>query len=215
MMKRLFAGVIVAAALMPLGTQAGLFDWFGKKDVSEAESYPTNAVKRLHRTITSKEAETELLQLTGAKRVLNRQKRVILQLIDEKRRDLSLLDKELGKTFGMRPDRNYQFEAKTRALSEEAEKKSSTAAAPLHVVRTLKTDKEVQQFTRLATTKQSFQEDLTVLARLAQEKETALNRVNNAGAAKFAMAHDRNYWYDSKTKGLYEILSPAPQGSGQ
>ncbi len=54
-----------------------------------------------------------------------------------------------------------------------------------------------------------------MLARLIQEKEAALARVDNAFKEKFSMSRERNYWYDVTTMQLYEIVNPSSKGGVQ
>ena len=54
-----------------------------------------------------------------------------------------------------------------------------------------------------------------VLARIVQEKDVALGRINESMRTKFSMSRDMNYWYDPKEKSLYEVITPSTQGDVQ
>ena len=214
MMNRMIAGLCIASLLAPLSGTAGIRDWFGSKETASAsEPGGTNAVKRLHLAISDKDAEKELLQLFGVKRILAGERQVILLLVDEKRRDLENLDRELSKTFGIQRDHRYQYDAKTMTITEFPDQSTNATKTATNLPKTLKSEKEARQFASLAAAKQTTFEDLTVLSRLAQEKEVALGRVDNSLKGKFSMSRDRNYWYDPKSMRLYEVIAPSSKGA--
>jgi hypothetical protein len=208
----------LAVCIAPLSLHAGLFGWMEKKDTVEpSEAVSTNAVKRLHLTISDKAAEKELLQLTGVKRILFQERQVLMILQEEKRKDLGNYDAELAKSFGIIRDRNYRYDPKAMTIIEELKKNSTATNAPeaiteSRVVKKLESESDSRKFASLAVAKQIAQEDLVVLARLAREKEAALARVDNSFKEKFSMSRDRNYWYDSTTMRLYEIVKPSSKG---
>ena len=214
-------GVLTAGLLLPPSLQAGPFGWFGKKDSGETPgAASTNTVKRLHLALTDKTAEKELLQLTEVKRILFQEKQVLLLLVDEKKRDLANLDAEFTRSFGIRKDRNYHYDAKTLTIYEDLQGAAATtntpgAAPESRLVKTLTSEQDSRKFASLAAVKQLTQEDLTVLARLAREKEAALARIENVFKNKFSMSRDRNYWYDPKTMQLFELVNSSPKGAVQ
>lgn len=216
MMKRMIAGLFIASLMTPLAGEAGLRDWFGSKEPASASNpVGTNTVKRLHLAISDKDAEKDLLQLFAVKRILAEERHVILLLVDEKRRDLDNLDRELLKTFGIQRDHRYQYDAKSMTITEFMDQSTNAAKTAKTPPRTLKSEKEARQFASLAAAKQTTFEDLTVLSRLAREKEVALNRVDTSLKDKFSMSRDRNYWYDPKTMRLYEVIAPSSKGTVQ
>ena len=196
----------------------GMAGWFGGSDVKSAAlpsaSSPSNTVKRLHLKVKDEEAEKELLQLVAAKRVVTSEKTVLLLLLDEKKGNLTTVEGEMGKTFGVRHDRNYTFDAKAGTLSEEPDKTAAPLAKAM-VIKTLASDAEVREFASLASVKQTLQEDLTVLARIVQEKNVAMGRISESMRTKFSMSRDMNYWYDPKEKSLYEVITPSTKGDVQ
>ena len=208
----------LAVCMAPLSLHAGLFGWMEKKDsVEPSEAVSTNAVKRLHLTISDKAAEKELLQLTGVKRILFQELQVLMMLQDEKRRDLGNYDAELEKSFGIIRGRNYRYDPKAMTILEEVKKDSAATNAPgaeteSRVLKKLESESDSRKFASLAAAKQIAQEDLVVLARLTREKDTALARVENSFKEKFSMSRDRNYWYDPKTMRLYEIVKSSSKG---
>ncbi|MEI8139700.1 MAG: hypothetical protein WCI03_07525 [bacterium] len=218
MMKRTLISLVVMVCLVPLSLRAGLFGWLGKKDgIETPEAVSTNTVKRLHLTLADKAAEKELLQLTAAKRIVFQERKVLMLLIDEKQEDLENLDAELTKTFGIRRDRNYRYDAKAMTIYEETRKAgmvtnaTGTVSEPT-LIKQLVSESESRKFASLAAAKQITGEDLMVLARLAREKEVASERVENVMKEKFSMSRDRNYWYENATMRLYELVGPSPKG---
>lgn len=214
-MKRIPVSLVLAACIIPLSLQAGLFGWMGKKEGGEPPAaVSTNAVKRLHLTLTDKAAEKELLQLTDVKRLLFQEKQVLLLLVDEKKRDLTNLDAELSTSFGVKQDRNYRYDAKEMAIYEAGERTGAGTNAPAAEPRLIKklASAESGKFASLATAKQFTQEDLAVLVRLVREKEAALARIENAFNEKFSMSRDRNYWYDPTTMQLFELVNASRKG---
>jgi hypothetical protein len=209
---------VVSFCIVPLSLYAGLFGWMGKQDsVEPSEAVSTNAVKRLHLTISDKAAEKELLQLTGVKRILFQERQVLMMVQDEKRRDLGNYEAEFEKSFGILRDRNYRYDPKTMTILEEVRKASTVTNAPgvvteSRVVKKLESESDSRKFASLVAAKQITQEDLVVLSRLAREKEAALVRVENSFKEKFSMSRDRNYWYDPTTMRLYEIVKPSSKG---
>lgn len=213
-------GIWIRAAVMTLllVPSVGHAGWFGGSEAKNAAppsaSSPSNAVKRLHLKIKDAEAEKELLQLVAAKRIVMQERTVLLLLLDEKKANLVTVEGEMGKTFGVQRDKNYLFDAKARTLSEEPDK-TAAGRAKAKVVKTLKDDAEARQFASLASIKQTLQEDLTVLARIVQEKDVALGRINESMNKKFSMSRDMNYWYDPGAKSLYEVVNPSTKGDIQ
>jgi hypothetical protein len=221
MMKRTIINLVLTACFAPLSLQAGMFGWLGKKDSAEThEAVVTNTIKRLHLTLTDKAAEKELLQLTGVKRVVSQERKVLVLLIDEKQRDLEALDAEFAKTFGIKKDRNYRYDAKAMTIYEKVEKMgvatnaAGTVSEP-KLIKQLASEAESQKFASLAAAKQITQEDLTVLVRLARGKEAASERIENVLKEKFSMSRDRDYWYENATMRLYELVGPSPKGAVQ
>jgi hypothetical protein len=221
MMKQMTLIVMTAVLLVPLTLHAGLFGWLGNKEGGEpSEALASNVVKRLHLDLFDKTAEKELLQYIGAKRILFEERRVLTMLLDEKRRDITNLEGELEKTFGMKRDRNYRYDAKSMAIYELSDKNPGTTNAPApasgeRVVKKLDSESDSRKFASLAAAKQVTHEDIIVLNRLAREKMTALARVENSLMEKFSMSRDRNYWYDPKTMRLYELVNASPKGAVQ
>lgn len=214
-MTRLWFVLIVAVMMGEASVAEAGWLWGSGKKTDAAvppASLPSNAVKRLHLKIKDKEAEKELLQLVAAKRIVSSEKTVLLLLVDEKKGNLTSIDGEMGKAFGLRRDRNYLYDAKARTISEEPDK---TTGAKAKVVMTMKSDSEAKQFASLAAIKQTVQEDLVVLARVVQEKEAALSRMDESMKVKFSMSRDMNYWYDPKEMSLYEVLAPSSKGEVQ
>ncbi len=214
-MKQIPVSLVLAACIIPLSLQAGLFGWMGKKEGGATpETASTNTVKRLHLTLTDKAAEKELLQLTDVKRLLFQEKQVLLLLIDEKKRDLSNLDSELSSSFGVKQDRNYRYDAKEMAIYEAGERTGTGTNVPAAEPRLIKklAPADSGKFASLATAKQFTQEDLAVLVRLVREKEAASARIENAFNEKFSMSRDRNYWYDPTTMQLFELVNPSRKG---
>jgi hypothetical protein len=210
--------LMVAVLMVPLSMQAGMFQWFDKKGSEELpEPAPTNAVKRLHLTVTDKAAEKELLQLTGVKRLLIQERQVLMLILDEKKRDLANFDAEFLKSFGIERDRNYRYDPKTMTIFEGTDKdnagtnKAGVAVEP-KPVKKLESEAESRKFASLAAAKQITQEDLVVVARLAKEKETAVGRVEKTLMEKYSMSRDRNYWYDPKAMKLYELVNSSSKG---
>lgn len=221
MIKKMTLIVMTAVLLAPFTLQAGLFGWFGNKEGGEpAEAPASNAVKRLHLNLSDKTAEKELLQYIGAKRILFEERRVLMMLLDEKRRDITTLEGELEKNFGMKRDRNYRYDAKSMAIYELSDKSPGSTNAPTQasgerVVKKLGAESDSKKFASLAAAKQVTHEDIIVLNRLAREKMTALARVENSLMEKFSMSRDRNYWYDPKAMRLYELVNASPKGAVQ
>lgn len=221
MKKQVVMGLAFAFYIAPLSLHAGWLGWMGKQDAVEpSEAVSTNAVKRLHLTISDKAAEKELLQLIGVKRVLFQERQVLSLLQEEKQRDLGNFDAELKKSFGIMRNRNYRYDPKAMTILEEVKKESADTNAPgaateSRVVKKLESESDSRKFASLAAAKQIAQEDLVVLARLAREKEGALARVENSFKEKFSMSRDRNYWYDPTTMRLYEIVKSSSKGAIQ
>lgn len=221
MIKQSMLKFVMVMLVIPLSLQAGMLGWFGKKDAAEApDTAPANRVKRLHMTLTDEEAGKELLQLITVKRVLRQERQVLMMLLEEKHRDLANIDNQLSKTFGIRTDRNYRYDAKSMTLFEEGDKPApvGTAPASVHepkVVKKMASEADSKRFATLAAAKQIAQEDLTVLARLERAKGLELERVDKALKEKYSMSRDRNYWYDIKTKQLFELVDPASKGAVQ
>jgi len=217
-MKQWTMSIVVAACVIPFSLQAGMFGWMGKKDSGETtEALATNTVKRLHLKIADKAAEKELLQMTEVKRILFQERQVLLLVIEEKRRDLDNFDAAFTKSFGIRKDRNYRYDAKTMTIYEEVDKTGAATNAPGTAVETklikkLGSEPESRKFASLAAAKQLTQEDLIVLVRLVREKEAAMGRIDDAFKEKFSMSRDRNYWYDTSTMQLYEIVKLSSKG---
>lgn len=200
------------AGILPGTARAGWFDFLGK-DKGEPE-VSTNVVKRFHLAIADKTAEKELLQITGVKHILLQEKQVLMLLVDEKRKALSDLDGELTKVFGIKPDKNYRYDAKTLTLAEVPDKTAS-AAKDSPWKKKLDSESESRKFAALASAKQVTQEDLVVLLRLVREKENSIGRVETLLRDKFSMSRDRNYWYDAKAMRLYEIVPSSKKGAVQ
>jgi hypothetical protein len=145
---------------------------------------------------------------------------VLVLLIDEKQRDLEALDAEFAKTFGIKKDRNYRYDAKAMTIYEKVEKMgvatnaAGTVSEP-KLIKQLASEAESQKFASLAAAKQITQEDLTVLVRLARGKEAASERIENVLKEKFSMSRDRDYWYENATMRLYELVGPSPKGAVQ
>lgn len=216
MNKQIVAGLVAACLMVPLSGKAGISDWFGKKEPTTVPApLGTNGVKRLHLAISDKDAEKELLQLFAVKRILAEERQVILLLIDEKRRDLDTLDRDLSKAFGIQRDHRYQYDAKTQTITEVMEPSTNATKAATGLRKTLKSEQEARQFASMAAAKQTTFEDLTVLSRLVREKEVAQGRVDGALKDKFSMSRDRNYWYDPKAMRLYEVITPSSKGTVQ
>ena len=195
----------LTAGIFPVSAWAGWFDFGGK---NKGESEPSsNAVKRLHLAIADKAAEKDLLQTTGAKHVLVQEKQVLmLALVD--------VDAELAKAFGIKPDKNYRYDATAMTLSEVPDTAAAGAKAPQWKQK-LDSESDAKKFAALAAAKQATQEDLMVLIRLVREKEAAVGRVEALLRDKFSMSRDRNYWYDPKAMRLYEIVPPSRNGTVQ
>lgn len=217
-MKKTTMSLVVAVCMVPLALQAGMFGWFGNNEKAESpETAATNTVKRLHLTLTDKDAEKELIQLTAARRVVMQERQVLLMLIDEKKRDLSNFESAFSKTFGIRRDRNYRYDAKTKSIYELEEKSGSDTNAPgpasePKLVKKLESESDTRQFASLAAAKQLAQEDLLVLARLVREKEGTSEHLDEALKDKFSMSRDRNYWYDPTSRKLFELVNPSRKG---
>lgn len=216
MIKKIFAGLVISCLLAPLSGEAGLSDWFGKKEPATiSEPLGTNSVKRFHLAISDKNAEKELLQLFAVKRIVAEERQVLLLLIDEKRRDLDTLDRDLSKNFGIRRDHRYKYDATTMTITEVQDPSTNATNSMISPPKTLKSEKEARQFASLAAAKQTTFDDLTVLSRLVREKEVALGRVDGSLKEKFSMSRDRNYWYDPKSMRLYEVITPSSKGTVQ
>jgi hypothetical protein len=216
-MKKIVLSLVIAICVAPLSLHAGLFGWMGKKDSGETPgALSTNTVKRLHLTVADKAAEKELLQLTGVKRVLSQELQALRIMTGEKRRDLMSFDSEFEKSFGIRRDRNYRYDAKTMTIYEEEKALSATNTPPVagepKLLKKLDSEADSRKFASLAAGKQIVQDDLVVLMRLGREKDAAMARVESALKEKFSMSRDRNYWYDAKTMRLYEFVDSSSKG---
>lgn len=220
MTKQMIVGLCLTLVVLPLSLQAGVLGgWFGKKEGAEgAEPLSTNRVKRLHMTISGKDNEKELLQTLGAKQVVVRELAVLRLLADERRRDLESIDGDLSKQFGIERNRNYRYDAKTRSILEQEPPASqatneAVASAKSKLVKKLGTDDDARKFAQMAATKQLFQEDLVVLARLLRSKEAAMIKIDQVLKEKYSMSRDRDYWYDTENRKLYEVIRTSGKGT--
>lgn len=215
MVNRMFVNVVLAAVMVPVMLQAGMLGWFGRKSAGgDSESGATNVVKRLHMTMSGADAEKEFLQLTAVKRILGQERQVLLLLQQEKRRAILGLDSSLTKSFGLKRDGNYRFDATSRALYEipEGQGNVTNNAVAAKLVKKLDKESDARKFASLAAAKQLAHEDLTVLIRLSNEKDVEMAQVDKALKDKFSLSRDRNYWYDPKTKQLFELVDSSAKG---
>lgn len=194
--------VLIALLTATLSCHAGFLDWF-------RSPAPTKTSDRIPVKCSTREAEQELLHLLNTRLALTREQQVIVLIIEEKRRDLAYNDSRLTREFAMRRDRNYQFNERTLTLSELP----NTPRSKPRVVKRLESGKDAQLFSALAGIKQSLQEDLTVLARLAQEKELALDQVSDTLKKRYSASKGREYRYDRAAQCLVDTgpaAAPAP-----
>lgn len=232
-MKRRFRWMLYAIVLVPLAVNA--FPFFGgdKKGDETAAPASTNVTKRYHLLVPDKASEKELLQLFAAKRAIADELRVLGMLQEEKRREIRKFDDALSKNFSVNEKGNYRFDPKTKTLYEQVPKAggmttTNTAAAAnaegkiettmvfeQKVHMQLKDDEQVRQFAGLAAGKRLTAEELQVFNRVLREKQVEMDRLDKALKDKYSMSRDRNYWYDTKTMRLYEIVPPPKRGSLQ
>jgi hypothetical protein len=229
-MKRVASVWIVVAGfgLLALPARAGLF---GSKE-KETPS-PTNVTRRYHLRIPDKATEKELLQQFSRKAIVVDEIQALRQMIEEKRMELSLVDKQFSDQFAMKSDSNYHYDPATKTVYLLVPKPGSPAAvraaggtnaAPSMAVDSitnyeqrvhveLKTDDQVKIFTQLAIQKRYVGDAMKMLALLYREKQAQLDRVDKTLGDKFSLSRDRQYEYDQKSMRLYEIVRVPQKGS--
>lgn len=212
---------------LPLAAQAWPF-FGGDKKESETVS-TTNATKRYHLLVPDKAAEKELLQLFNVKRVVAAQLQVLTLLTEEKRREMRKFDDDLARNFSVNDKGSYRFDPKTLTIYEQAPKVSadatnaaalgsgmdSSVAMEQRVHMKLKDEAQARQFATLAAAKRITAEELAVFDRVSREKQVEMDRLDRTLKEKFSVSRDRNYWYDTKTMRLYEILDAPKRGALQ
>ncbi|HEY8240061.1 MAG TPA: hypothetical protein VIH35_01380 [Kiritimatiellia bacterium] len=238
------AGLMVAAAVMAAVSDPASAGLFGKskkeKKTSKAE---TNAVvmppkagmpvenangaaakpgvamaRRVHMKFTDETAEQAFLQITGERRRVQEDARVIARLIVEKKTEVALFQKQLQDEFSIQPEQNYQYDDDTDTvylLKEKAGADTNAAAAVedrFDKVEHRKLDEEGQgRFLRLVSAKQLANEELSILGLLQNEKEIEANTIHEQMVASYAITNDREYRYERATKTLFEMV-PVPAG---
>jgi hypothetical protein len=215
---------------MPLVGQA--WPWGDDKKPEGAPDAPsTNLTKRYHLLVPDKAAEKELLQMFAAKRAITDELRVLSMLSEEKRREMAKFDGELMKTFGVNEKGSYRFDPKTRTIYEQVPKAGGTTTTNTadsanaegglettmvfeqKVHKELKDDAMVKQFASLAAGKRITAEELQVFNRVLREKQVEMDRLDKTLKDKYSVSRDRDYWYDTKTMRLYEIVTPPRRGA--
>jgi hypothetical protein len=224
--------VLLGLVMLPLVGQA--WPWSDEEKTNEQPDPATNVTRRYHLLVPDKASEKELMQLFSAKRVLGEELRVLGMLTEEKRREMAKFDNELRKTFGVTDKGNYRFDPKTKTIYEQVPKAGGTstttnttdAANPEGALETtmvfeqrvhmqLKDDAQVKLFAGMAAGKRLTVEELQVFNRVLKEKQVEMDRLDKTLKDKYSVSRDRNYWYDTKTMRLYEIVTPPRRGGKQ
>ncbi len=225
-----FYAVLLLGWLSFLPVTSEAWPFFGG-DRKEAEEAPaTNSTKRYHLLIPDKSSEKELIQLFNAKRVVSMELQTLSLLTEEKRQEIRKFDGDLFKAFSVSESGNYRFDPKTRTIYEQVPKgegagSTNTPAAGGRIETTvvfeqrvhmqLKDDAQVQQFAALAAGKRVTQEEVQVFNRVSREKQVEMDQIDKSLKEKFSVSRDRNYWYDTKTMRLYEIVDAPKRGALQ
>lgn len=221
----LIVAMLLAGAVIP----SRAF-WFGSSD--EKDTDPTNKVsdnsssrELLHRVITSKQDETDLINLLRTRHGVAQEIIVLARLTQEKRRERAQFNRDLAADFRIHPKRNYYYESDTLTLYELVPATNRTAAAEQsspaaestqtqgdsrtsmdkRVHRRLSDREQGQTFVKLTNARQLVTQELRVFALVLKEKRAEMKKIADRLRKRFDMSPNLRYRYDKATMRLYEL----------
>jgi len=163
----------------------------------------------------SKEQITEFSAYVRAKSLRREEFIVCSRLILEKQGELKGFMDQMGKEFGMAPDKSYTFEKATKTLYELSTNRVDKAGKPERsLVRQMKTESEALYVSRLMVARGLTEQQILVLAQIREEKAKEVGLVDNKLRQTFKLDPNASYRLDDKTGQVVRLAEPQPTDAG-
>lgn len=182
-----------------------------------AEDAGSNRVadEKLVKTLTT----NQVAQFQGyvqAKNLRNQEFVVCGRIVNEKRNELSKLNRDLEKEFGISPDKSYHFEAASKKLYElSTNGTEKVKGRERKLVREAKSESEAQMIRKMMLTRRLTEQQVAVLLQLREEKMKEFSKIDAKLRETFGLDPKARYRLDSDAGKLFLVEKKSDKGVTQ
>lgn len=151
-----------------------------------------------------------------AKNLRNQEFIVCGRIVNEKRNELNILNRDLEKEFGVSPDKSYHFEGASKKLYElSTNSTDKVKGRDRKLVREAKSESEAQMIRKMMLSRRLTEQQVAVLLQLREEKMKEFSKIDAKLRETFGLDPKARYRLDSDTGKLFLVEKKSDKGVAQ